>query len=73
MNGFVIFEREDSADRFFRDDEIRQIGAHGRLVRSSREPLLIFKQLTEKELCQVRSLAQSLGGHVKSSMKYSPL
>jgi len=73
MNGFVIFDLEESADRFFRNDEIRQIGSHGRFVRSPREPLLIFKHLTADEVDHVRTLAATLGGRVKSSVKYSPL
>ena len=73
MNGFVIFDLEESADRFLRHDEIRQIRSRGHFVRSKREPLFTFRDLTANEVNHVRSLAVALGGRVKSSVRYSPV
>lgn len=73
MNIFVIFDKYESEESFLRTHEVEQFRNQGKLVTSSREPIVIFSGITPQEVSQIRNLASNWSGHILESRKYSPL
>ena len=72
MNGFIIFEAAADASGFLREPEIESLRPVDRLTPSSRDPLIIFRELSTQEVATIREVAERLGGHVKEATRYSP-
>jgi hypothetical protein len=73
MNGFVIFEDRDAAERFAKKLAV----VDGRLLQgltaSRRQPLFIFRELPEHEVSRLRQLSAEDGGSIKESTQYAIL
>ena len=73
MNGFIIFDQDDAADRFAKVLGIADTGLLRRLVRSTRKPLFTFCDFDATEVSRVRRLAENDGGEIRESVKYAAL
>lgn len=73
MNGFVIFDRQDAVAKFLREPEVVRLQTPGRFTTSNRDPLIVFRELSRRELSTVRAVADRLGGRIKESTRYEPL
>ncbi len=73
MNGFVIFDRHEAADDFFRAANSLGARVSGKLERSARDPIVLFNNVLEKDVAQMRSLAAQHGGRVQEARRYAGL
>jgi hypothetical protein len=73
MNGFVKFQESGSLEDFFSSPRVRAISSRGQLSKSSSEPMVIFRELNEKDVDALADAAKAVGGRVISSTQYEPL
>jgi hypothetical protein len=73
MNGFVKFQESDELESFFSSPRIQAIRSKGQLVRSSSEPVVIFREIDEDDAHAISDIAKKVGGRVISSTQYEPL
>lgn len=73
MNGFIIFDRDEAVASFLHEPEIESLQLLNRFVQSSRDPLIIFRDLSSRELSTIREVVERLGGRIKESARYSPM
>jgi hypothetical protein len=73
MNGFVKFAESHGVEDFFSSPVVKAIRSTGRLVKSSSQPVVIFRELNEKDASAVADVAEALGGKVIPSTPYEPL
>src|SRR5689334_18185830 len=58
MNGFVKFREVSSLEDFFSSPKIRAISSKGRFVKSSSEPLVIFREFNEDDVDAISDVAE---------------
>jgi hypothetical protein len=73
MNGFVKFGKASGLEDFFSSPKIRAISSKGRFVKSSSEPMVIFREFNEDDVDAISDVAKTVGGKVISSTQYEPL
>lgn len=73
MNGFVQFEHQEDLEGFLSTPRVASIKASGRVSRTSSQPVLVFKELSPKDVSEMSELAETHGGKVKPSTQYEPL
>ena len=71
MNIFVIFEKYEAEENFLCMEDIQKYQTQGKLTTSSREPVVIFQNLSSSEVSQIRNLAHRWNGRVLASRKYA--
>ena len=73
MNSFVQFKVREDLEKFLATPKVASFEATGQVSKSSSQCVLIFRELTPKDLSEIEALAESHGGRVKPAIQYEPL
>lgn len=73
MNGFVQFEHQEDLEGFLSTPRVASIKAAGKVIRTSTQPVLVFRGLSQEDVSDMKELAETHGGKVKPSTQYEPL
>jgi len=72
MNGFVRFDQNEALRRFLDAPELSSLDPSGRFQESTREPLVIFSDLSPEEVATVQDVASRVGGRAIEATRYDP-